>query len=261
MAPTFGNNKRRNTQQPTRPRYRAFATPTEVDAALQRTNQGIPDGMGGYPSADVLDAIDAYDGNATLPPISQDLRSPYMDMLPYDFATNIPNTPMSLNVGDIATTSNNPYRAKAKSRATNVEGLGNYYDVLRGKESTNNYRAVNSRGYLGGYQMREKSLIDAGMVKPGTTKKGLDNPKNWYNGLSKEKFLASPEIQDAAVMAFTEKNKKYLGDAYKNATELERRGLLASAHLIGAGGTKANMKSVDGNNISGQDYYDYFITH
>ncbi len=136
-----------------------------------------------------------------------------------------------------------------------------YFTLLRGKESTNDYTAVNRLNYLGGYQMGAAALVEAGLVKKGTSNKGLNDPKNWNNGLSKEQFLNSPAMQDVAVRTYTNKNKQYLGDVYTNANPTERRGLLASSHLIGAGQTKKDRNSKDANNVSGQDYYDYFTTH
>ena len=145
--------------------------------------------------------------------------------------------------------------------STNEEttsGSSLYYSNLRRKESSGDYTAVNRFNYLGGYQMGATALIDIGLVKKGTKNSGLDDPKNWNDGLSKEAFLSSSQLQDSAVESYTNKNKKYLGSTYTNASESERRGLLAAAHLLGAGGAKKNMSSVDANGVSGNDYYNYF---
>ena len=150
------------------------------------------------------------------------------------------------------------YGSVPQRKSQGIPQGNDYFSTLFAKESTNNWKAVNRLNYLGGYQMGASALVEAGLVKKGTTNKGLNNAKNWLGGMSKEKFLDSPDIQDSAVRKYTDKNMRYLGDLYQNASESERRGLLASAHLIGAGGTKKNMKSKDANGVSGDDYYNYF---
>lgn len=166
------------------------------------------------------------------------------------------------------------YNNSRENQIINNSGLGNampivsssdnnksndYFGLLRKKESTNNYQAENDLGYLGGYQMGASALIEAGLVKPGTkSNKALNDPKNWIGGLDKNKFLNTPKLQDSAVRKYTAKNKKYLGDLYKNASPEEKAGLLGSAHLIGAGATKRDMNQVDANGVSGNDRYKTF---
>ena len=140
----------------------------------------------------------------------------------------------------------------------NISSGKNYYDLLLEKESSNNYSAVNRLGYLGGYQMGASALADVGLVKKGTSNKSLDNPKNWIGNNSKKSFLNNPGLQNIAVREYTEKNKKYLGNLYKNASADEKAGLLGSAHLIGAGATRKDMNSVDANGVSGNDRYTSF---
>jgi len=250
MSLKTGNHvTRKYNTQPIGTPYQAFGIQGNIGSMpIPGVPVSTPEELG-YISNDMEAQIAAF--NAA----QQGVINPYADMTLPDISPSMFGDPIPLGMED-SIRGNNPYLPTPASTS-----FGDYFNLMLNKESSGNYRAVNSRGYIGGYQMREGSLIDAGLVKPGTTKKGLDNPKNWYGGLSKEKFLASPEIQDAAVRAFTEKNKKYLGSTYTNATESERRGLLASAHLIGAGGTKKNMNSKDGNGIKGKDYFDYFSTH
>ena len=113
------------------------------------------------------------------------------------------------------------------------------------RESSNNYKAVNSIGYIGKYQLGAMALEDIGLVKPGTGKKGnraLDNDENWVGGLSKEKFLNSPEVQEQAMLAYTKKNMGYLrskGVITGSESKEQIAGLLAAAHLTGWSGAKA----------------------
>jgi hypothetical protein len=145
------------------------------------------------------------------------------------------------------------YQTKGKNVSSGSDNT-DYFSTILNRESSNNYSAVNRLNYLGGYQMGASALIEAGLVKKGTTNKGLDNPKNWVGSLSKDSFLTNPELQNQAVRTYTNKNKKYLGDMYTNASPTRRKQLLASAHLIGAGATKTNMGKKDANGISGNDH-------
>lgn len=142
------------------------------------------------------------------------------------------------------------------------------YDIFRNalaeKESSDNYEAVNKGNYLGRYQLGSKALQEAGFVKPGTTHKGLNNPKNWIVG-SKNEFLKTPELQEKAMLAYTMKNYNYaqkmglLGD---DTPEHEIAGLLAGSHLVGVKGMKKALGGVDvkdANNIRPQQYYDFML--
>ena len=80
-----------------------------------------------------------------------------------------------------------------------------YSPAIMQKESSGKKDAINRLGYLGLYQMGAPALADAGFVKRGTTNQGLNNPKNWIVGDKKE-FLSTPELQDKAFQAYTNKN-------------------------------------------------------
>lgn len=95
------------------------------------------------------------------------------------------------------------------------------------KESGNNYSIVNSYGYMGKYQFGASTL------------KGLG-----YK-VSKEEFLNSPELQEEAMQALLEHNRKKLRrqiDKYcgqtVNGVFITESGILAAAHLAGQGNVK-----------------------
>ena len=46
--------------------------------------------------------------------------------------------------------------------------LEDFYNDLGARESGGNYKAVNSFGYIGKYQMGEAAMVDAGYYKPKT---------------------------------------------------------------------------------------------
>jgi hypothetical protein len=118
-------------------------------------------------------------------------------------------------------------------------------------ESGNDYGVVNTIGYAGRYQFGAQALETLGYMKPGSSKggnKAMRDPSNWTNGLSLEKFLASPEIQDEAMKKLTAMNYKQLVDKgviNSNMSSNELSGWLYVAHGVGAGGA---MKFAQGEN-------------
>jgi hypothetical protein len=89
----------------------------------------------------------------------------------------------------------------------------------------------------------------------------LNNPKNWIVG-SKREFLNTPELQDKAMMSYTEKNYGYAqkyGLLDENTPPEETAGILAGVHLVGAKGYKSSLQGKDvkdANKMRPQQYYD-----
>lgn len=138
--------------------------------------------------------------------------------------------------------------------------LDTYKDALAQWESSDNYKTRNRLGYLGRYQLGASALIDAGFVKPGTTNKGLKNPKNWLTG-NMNKFLNTPALQEKAFEVYSKRNFDALmskGMISENSSEAEIAGLLAAAHLVGpTGAQKALVMGEDvkdANNMKPQTY-------
>ena len=131
-------------------------------------------------------------------------------------------------------------------------------------ESSNNYKAVNTLGYLGKYQFGALALTDRGYVKKGTTNAGLSNPENWTgkNGItSKEAFLNNPDVQEQVMSENIDANYKTLkrvGVPMDTLSDPEKGGLIAAAHLYGAGGAKQFYNGVvktDAYGTSTDKYY------
>ena len=109
-----------------------------------------------------------------------------------------------------------------------VKNYSSFLDAVGHRESTNNYKAVNQFGYLGKYQFGRKTLNAI----------GLDD-------ISNREFLANPSIQEEAMLILLKKNKhtlrreirKYVGDTV-NGIYITESGILAAAHLAGAGNVK-----------------------
>ncbi len=109
--------------------------------------------------------------------------------------------------------------------------LGFCYD-LGFSESSGNYRAVNRLGYLGKYQFGRSTL-------------------NWVGIYNTSRFLNSPLLQEKAFEALISKNKWVLRDYIDrfnghsiNGVKITESGLLAAAHLGGAGNV---IKFLDSN--------------
>ena len=129
--------------------------------------------------------------------------------------------------------------------ATNVPGLPidykSYSETLGKRESGNNYSAVNSLGYLGKYQFGAPALQDMGLVKSGTSMRGLDDPKNWNIDGGKQAFLKNPQLQEDTMKKYTLANYKTLkriNVLSNNSSASDIAGALASSHLLGPGGAK-----------------------
>lgn len=117
----------------------------------------------------------------------------------------------------------------------NVPYTGNHFigfkEAIAFKESQGKYRKVNSIGYMGKYQFGSKTLRSV----------GVNNQKA---------FLKNPALQEKAFIALLSKNKwilrneieKYEGKVI-NGIEITESGILAAAHLGGAGSVKNFFKN------------------
>ena len=109
-----------------------------------------------------------------------------------------------------------------------VKNHSSFLNAVGHRESTNNYKAVNQFGYLGKYQFGRKTLNAIGL-----------------DSVSNREFLANPNIQEEAMSILLKKNRhtlrreirKYVGDTI-NGIYITESGILAAAHLAGAGNVK-----------------------
>nr|WP_176024939.1 M23 family metallopeptidase [Brucella pseudintermedia] len=109
---------------------------------------------------------------------------------------------------------------------------------IRMSEGSGNYQTNTGNGFYGAYQMGEDALTDAGY---------MDGNGNWTgrNGVnSLEDYLNNSTAQDDAFLRYGEKNlgylngwEQYIGQTIGGA-KVTRAGLIAGAHLVGAGGLK-----------------------
>ena len=120
------------------------------------------------------------------------------------------------------------------------------YDMAE-REPSNRYDVVNQYGYMGAYQFGSSTLKNLG-----------------YN-ISKKEFLNSPSLQDEAMLKLLKANKHTLRRQIKkydgklvNGVLVTESGLLAAAHLVGAGTVRKwvrnGKKYTDGNGVDLTSY-------
>jgi hypothetical protein len=117
----------------------------------------------------------------------------------------------------------------------NIPFTGNLFigfkEAIGYRESENKYKKINSLGYLGKYQFGNETLKSVGIYDTSL-------------------FLRSPKIQERAFVALLSKNKWILQDIIEkydgkvvNGILVTESGILAAAHLGGAGSVKKYFKS------------------
>ena len=113
-----------------------------------------------------------------------------------------------------------------------------FKEALAFKESQGKYRAVNTLGYLGKYQFG-KTTLERFKIYDTTS------------------FLGNPELQEKAFIAYCKVNKWILRKDIRrsvgkiiNGVKITESGILAAAHLSGAGNVKKYLRSHGQHNLS-----------
>lgn len=108
-----------------------------------------------------------------------------------------------------------------------IKTLSEFLTDLGFRESGNRYDIVNSYGYMGKYQFHINTLRNLG-----------------YD-VTKKEFLDNPELQEEAMLALMEHNRKILSryiNQYRgkiiNGVQITESGILAAAHLAGPGNVR-----------------------
>ena len=108
-----------------------------------------------------------------------------------------------------------------------IKTLSEFLTDLGFRESGNRYDIVNSYGYLGKYQFHINTLRHLG-----------------YD-VTKKEFLDNPDLQEEAMLALMNHNRKILRryileyhGKVVNGVEITESGILAAAHLAGPGNVK-----------------------
>jgi hypothetical protein len=150
-----------------------------------------------------------------------------------------------------------PKRTKPSFKKKSYE---HFLYVLAQRESGNDWTIYNKWGYMGKYQFGDLALEDLG-----------------YGGcVTIEEFKKDPSIfpewlQDELIVEYIKKNKRNLRRYIKNfdntiidSTEITESGIIAAAHLVGAGNTTkwfdncGEIDIKDGNGVSIKEYMKTF---
>ena len=187
---------------------------------------------------------------------------------------------------------NRSFAAGAEYKAGNIGGLdeantrGLVASTAMTESGGGNLGVINKQGYMGRYQAGAGWLADAGMIngggaavqaamkrdgfssewkwsESGGMTRFLDDSTNWKEGLSKDKYLASAELQDTALKTNSDSAYNALvksGEIVPDVTkQSEIAGLLKTRHLAGLGGAKAVAAGKEGpkdaNGTSARKYY------
>ena len=157
-----------------------------------------------------------------------------------------------------------------------MKTLNDFLTDLGARESGGKYNIMNKYGYAGKYQMGEMALVYAGYYKKGANRpynndwSGNFTGKDGVNSI--QDFLNNPKAQENAQIIFKKKQWGYLravgADKYAgkiiNGYTITPSGLLAGAHLKGAGSVIKYLKSngqiieIDGFGTSVETYMKKF---
>ena len=106
-----------------------------------------------------------------------------------------------------------------------------FKEAIAFKESQGKYATINTLGYLGKYQFGSTTL-------------------QRFNIYNTQEFLGNPELQEKAFVALCKVNKWILRKDIKrsvgktiNGIKITESGILAAAHLSGAGNVKKFLRS------------------
>lgn len=141
--------------------------------------------------------------------------------------------------------------AEAKDTTAFLHALGG--QETKGQE--NPYFCMNKYGYVGRYQMGEQAMVEMGIY----SKKGKNYNNDWSGVFKKNKYgitslwdyRNSPEKQEMLQIDYKKRDwefikKKgllsYVGENI-NGVVITESGMLAGAHLVGAGGLSRFLKS------------------
>ncbi|WP_457619152.1 peptidoglycan-binding protein LysM [Lutibacter sp.] len=128
-----------------------------------------------------------------------------------------------------------PTEKESFSKNYNIPFVGNSFngfkEAVAFKESQGNYNEVNTLGYLGKYQFGKSTL-------------------KRFNIYNTQYFLNTPKLQEEAFIALCSVNKWILRKDIKrsvgkkiNGIKVTESGILAAAHLAGAGNVKKYLRS------------------
>jgi uncharacterized protein YaiE (UPF0345 family) len=140
-----------------------------------------------------------------------------------------------------------------------------YLAQIGKSESGGNYDTTNQLGYVGKYQFGYQALIDQGYVKSSVTSNAqLSNPNSWTgkDGITdRSAWLSNGSVQESAMLTYTQTNYTRMvsnGAITADMPPEDVGGMLATSHLLGAGGANTWRKGgggADANGTTGDAYF------
>jgi len=132
--------------------------------------------------------------------------------------------------------------------------------AVRKRESGNNYKIVNTLGYLGAYQFGMARLCDLGYTVRSYGSTGYDNDDfRWKFQYSTKAFLGNPKLQDFIFRKHVVNLIKQIEKGFKDST-IERytmSGMIMGAHLGGIGGIQKFVLGQDTSDAYGTGVSEY----
>jgi len=189
------------------------------------------------------------DGGGPNAAASQSVKNPASKSSMYNKDNPTPTT----GVGPL-----DPIDKKALKTQIAHNESGGRYDIVEAKRGN----------YLGKYQMGAGALVGEGYIKPDAYAKygssAVNYPSSWTGkgGVSsKEDFLNNHDAQEKSMDGLLDKNYSTLqrtGGVKPGDSKETVSGMLATSHLLGAGGATTWRKTgggADANGTSGTSYY------
>lgn len=145
-----------------------------------------------------------------------------------NYLPKLKQTPISVTPKKVSLTTTKVTKVKIVTKE-----LPDFLNQIGKRESSNRYNIVNQFGYMGKYQFGRKTLDKIG-----------------FKHVSNTQFLSSPSIQEAAMLQLLKSNKhtlrrqikKYV-NTHMHGVFITESGLLAAAHLAGAGNVRKFLRN------------------
>lgn len=139
-----------------------------------------------------------------------------------------------------------------------MKGFEEFKNDLGQRESSNNYRCVNSLGFLGRYQFGKPRLWDLGLSIDGWRPKNFIEIPNYIRQLTRDQFLNDSVLQDKIFRDHVKNLSIRITVRYAaESARFTLSGLVAGAHLKGLGGVKSFIEGKDNEDAYGTKISEY----
>lgn len=153
-----------------------------------------------------------------------------------------------------------------KDVLSEVKAVDEFMDAVGFRESTDNYCAVNTYGYIGRYQFGISALVQTGVCE---TREEATKLRDEFMNSDNPTTVWSKVSQDKAMLTLMEYHKRSLKNyikeydgTYVNGVHITESGILAAAHLKGTGGVRqyfnSGINSKDGYGTTIESYIEEF---